>query len=139
MTARKAPVVPAGSLTTGAELRAFYEQCVDGTDFDLEIDDQVLVGQAAATLDLIRSLQRELDLNGPILTTASGATRTNPAAVEIRQQRTALAKLCVLVSHRIDAAVSGSAPAGVQPGSTRGSYGGTGAARRGRPLRRKSK
>ncbi|MBM4542408.1 hypothetical protein GS463_25860 [Rhodococcus hoagii] len=108
---------------SGDELAAFYRYKATQAGVILEHDDEVLVEQAAATLDLIAALQRDLDEHGVMLVGATGTAKVNPASVEIRQQRTALAKLTTLVGHRIEVAASGVRPVGNQPGSTRGPYG----------------
>ncbi|NKT16089.1 hypothetical protein GS979_20175 [Rhodococcus hoagii] len=126
------------SAATGDELAAFYREKAAAADIDLEHDDEVFIGQAAATLDLIAALQRDLDEHGVMLVGATGTAKVNPASVEVRQQRVALTKLTTLVAHRIEVAASGVRPVGVQPGSTRGPYGVVPAQRRGtRPNRRR--
>ncbi|MFD9664617.1 hypothetical protein ACFWAY_23825 [Rhodococcus sp. NPDC059968] len=125
--------------TTGEELARFYFEKAADAGLTLEHDDELLITQAADTADLIAELQADIDRNGAMLTSAAGTSRTNPAAVEIRQQRTALAKLTTLIAHRIDVADSGVRPRGVQPGSTRGPYAVASASpRRGaRPMRKR--
>ncbi|MBM4510624.1 hypothetical protein GS425_05490 [Rhodococcus hoagii] len=95
---------------SGDELAAFYRYKATQAGVILEHDDEVLVEQAAATLDLIAALQRDLDEHGVMLVGATGTAKVNPASVEIRQQRTALAKLTTLVGHRIEVAASGVRP-----------------------------
>lgn len=126
------------SPTTGDELAAFYREKARTAEVLLEHDDEVLVEQAAATLDLIAALQRDLDENGVMLVGATGTAKVNPASVEVRQQRVALTKLTALISSRIEIAATGTRPVGNQPGSTRGPYGVVPAQRKGtRPNRRR--
>lgn len=130
--------------TTGDELSRFYrEKASHATELGviLEADDELLIAQAAATVDLIAELQADLDSNGAITVSAAGTRKVNPASVELRQQRLTLSKLTVLIDRRIREVVAGAALPGGQPGP-RGVYTGDGsqnqqrgqqaAARRGR-------
>ncbi|MEU4414463.1 hypothetical protein [Nocardia salmonicida] len=110
--------------TTGGELAKFYADKAAEAGVILEHDDEVLISQAAATVDLIADLQADLDANGVMLSTAAGTPKVNPASVEVRQQRLALSRLSVLIDRRIREAVAGGAMLhGGQPGP-RGVYGG---------------
>lgn len=61
-------------------------------DFDLDEHELQLLTQAARTADLCDSLQVILDRDGPMAESSQGI-RAHPAAVELRQQRIALARL----------------------------------------------
>ncbi|MEU4708040.1 hypothetical protein AB0G00_16540 [Nocardia salmonicida] len=111
--------------TGGGELAKFYADKATEAGVILEADDEVLISQAAETLDLIGELQADLNENGAMLSTAAGTTKVNPASVEIRQQRLALARLTVMVDRRIREAVTGGPLPGGQPGP-RGVHSGTG-------------
>lgn len=114
-----------GRSTGGGELAKFYADKAAEAGVILEDDDTILIDQAAATLDLIGDLQADLDANGAMLSTAAGTPKVNPASVEIRQQRLALARLTVMVDRRIREAVNGGPLPGGQPGP-RGVHSGTG-------------
>jgi hypothetical protein len=58
--------------------------------FELEEGKEVLLGQAALTLDYCVRLQAELDAGELLMPTRAGV-RANPAGVELRQQRLVLA------------------------------------------------
>ncbi|WP_052314628.1 hypothetical protein [Nocardia thailandica] len=114
-----------GRTTGGGELAKFYADKAAEAGVLLDPDDEVLITQAAETLDLIDELQANLDANGVMLLTAAGTPKVNPASVEIRQQRLSLARLTVLIDRRIREAVGGGGMLhGGQPGP-RGVYGGT--------------
>ncbi|MBM4494350.1 hypothetical protein GS436_16900 [Rhodococcus hoagii] len=65
---------------SGDELAAFYRYKATQAGVILEHDDEVLVEQAAATLDLIAALQRDLDEHGVMLVGATGTARSTPPA-----------------------------------------------------------
>ncbi|MGF7124306.1 hypothetical protein [Rhodococcus sp. BE178] len=119
------------SAATGDELAEFYRSKAATAGVMLEHDDEVLIGQAAATLDLIAALQRDLDKNGVMLVGATGTAKVNPASVEVRQQRQTLAKLTAMIGSRIEVAATGTRSRGTPPGATRGPYGVAPAQRRG--------
>ena len=62
------------------------------TDFELTEPERVLLLQAARTADLLDDLQTRLDDEG-IMAESSQGIRVHPCAVELRQQRIALARL----------------------------------------------
>ncbi|MEV6362018.1 hypothetical protein [Nocardia asteroides] len=114
-----------GRSTGGGELAKFYADKAAEAGVILEPDDEVLITQAAETLDLIGELQADLDANGVMLSTAAGTPKVNPASVEIRQQRLSLARLTVMVDRRIREAVHGGPLPGGQLGP-RGVHAGNG-------------
>jgi len=60
--------------------------------FDLAEHEQIIMREACRTVDLLDDLQRLIDAQGPVLPWGDGS-RANPAAVEARQHRIALARL----------------------------------------------
>ncbi|MEV6061849.1 hypothetical protein AB0L62_17760 [Nocardia asteroides] len=114
-----------GRSTGGGELAKFYADKAAEAGVILEPDDEVLITQAAETLDLIGELQADLNTNGVMQSTAAGTPKVNPASVEIRQQRLALARLTMMVDRRIREAVNGGPLPGGQPGP-RGVHSGNG-------------
>lgn len=62
------------------------------TAFDLAAHELILLREACRTVDLLDGLQVLIARDGPVLPWGVG-TRANPAAVEARQHRIALARL----------------------------------------------
>lgn len=60
--------------------------------FDLDEHELTLLREACRTADLIDQLQGQLTADG-IMSTSSQGVRVHPAAVELRQQRIAFARL----------------------------------------------
>ena len=60
--------------------------------FELAEHEQIMLKEACRTVDLLDQLQALIDRDGPVLPWGEG-TRANPAAVEARQHRIALARL----------------------------------------------
>jgi hypothetical protein len=81
------PEPPAG---LGAGGSALWASLTEG--FDLASHELVMLKEACRTVDLLDVLQLSIDLDGPVLPWGKG-TRANPAAVEARQSRIALARL----------------------------------------------
>lgn len=78
---------PAGLKRSG---RALWRAVLD--EFDLDEHEQQVLLQACRTTDLLDQLQAVLDCDGPMAESSQGQ-RVHPAAVELRQQRIALARL----------------------------------------------
>ncbi|UDF18768.1 hypothetical protein [Rhodococcus qingshengii] len=91
----------------GAEIRRIYADKAHEVKVELDDDDLVLVGQCAAVADVLAELDASIAEHGAMVTSAAGTTKVNPATVESRQQRVALAKLMAVVDQRITAAVAG--------------------------------
>lgn len=70
--------------------RALWRAVV--ADFDLDEHEQQLLHETCRTRDLCDRLQTVLDSDG-VMSTSSQGIRVHPAAVELRQQRIALARL----------------------------------------------
>lgn len=70
--------------------RALWRAVLD--QFELEEHERQVLREAARTADLIDKLQAVLDNDGPMAESSQGI-RVHPAAVELRQQRIALARL----------------------------------------------
>ncbi len=85
--ASKAPKPPAELRISGS---ALWRAVV--TDWDLEEHETTLLREACRTVDLLDDLQAQLDRDG-IMSSSSQGTRVHPAAVELRQQRIAFARL----------------------------------------------
>lgn len=62
------------------------------TAYDLAEHEQAIMREACRTVDLLDQLQALIDKEGPVLPWGEGS-RANPAAVEARQHRIALARL----------------------------------------------
>ncbi|HMM93973.1 terminase [Phycicoccus sp.] len=61
-------------------------------EFELDEHERQVLREACRTADLLDSLQTVLDREGPMAESSQGM-RVHPAAVELRQQRIALARL----------------------------------------------
>ncbi len=86
----KIPPAPSGTGPAGRHLwRAVL------ADYELAEHETVLLRQAVRVVDLCDALQRVLDAEGVMSTSRLGDVRVHPAAVELRQQRLALARLVV--------------------------------------------
>jgi hypothetical protein len=84
-TVSEIPEPPKGTKAAGRRLwRSVLEE------FELAEHELTLLRQAVATADLAETLQASVDREGPVV-----AGRTNPALVELRQQRILLARLIV--------------------------------------------
>jgi len=64
----------------------------DGLDLELDEHEQVLLVEACRTVDLIDQLDAAVRRDGPLVESPQGV-KAHPAAVEVRQQRIALARL----------------------------------------------
>ncbi|UGQ54091.1 hypothetical protein LRL17_10480 [Rhodococcus qingshengii] len=101
----------------GAEIRRIYADKAREVKVELEDDDLVLVGQCAQVADVLAELDASIAEHGAMITSATGTTKVNPATVESRQQRVALAKLMAVVDARINAVTAdGTRAPGGQPG-----------------------
>jgi hypothetical protein len=78
---------PKGLKTSGRRLWSAITR-----DYELSVHEMSLLLQAARTADVLDALQREIDAAGAIVDSPQGA-KANPALVEARQQRIALARL----------------------------------------------
>jgi hypothetical protein len=92
MNSRAAPRGPKSLGTAGKRLWKAV-----AVEFDLGEHEWALLRQAAHTADLCDELQAEVERDGPIITTASGATRTHPGVIELRNQRLLLARLVAML------------------------------------------
>jgi hypothetical protein len=72
--------------------------------YDLDQHETALLVETVRTIDLCDELERELRVDGAIVDSPQGR-KANPAAVELRQQRIALARL--LASLRMPAGDEG--------------------------------
>lgn len=81
------PRPPAGLSKTG---RALWRAVL--TDFELDDHESAILTQACRLADLCDTLQGTLDTEG-VMSQSSQGTRVHPAAVELRQQSIALARL----------------------------------------------
>lgn len=109
---------PAGLKASG---RALWKAVLD--EFELEEHERQVLREAARTADLIDRLQAILDAEGPMSESSQGQ-RVHPAAVELRQQRIALARLFAALELPHGVADDASAAGGrTQRRSTRGVYG----------------
>jgi hypothetical protein len=83
--------------------------------FELDEYESSLLLQAARTSDLLEDLQAAIDRDGAMVRTHDGDWKPNPAAIEIRLQRLALARLVVTlrVPSEDEAPRRGSAARGV--------------------------
>lgn len=110
--AQNPPRPPTGLRKSG---RALWRAVLE--DFDLDEHERGMLTQAARIADLCDDLQRLLDAEG-LMTTTSQGPRVHPAAVELRQQAIALARL--LTAMRIPA---GETEGRTQRRGVRGVYG----------------
>jgi hypothetical protein len=78
---------PEGLKTSGRRLWSAITR-----DYELSVHEMSLLLQAARTADVLDELQREIEAGGAIVDSSQGA-KANPALVEARQQRIALARL----------------------------------------------
>ncbi|MBJ7479633.1 hypothetical protein [Rhodococcus sp. (in: high G+C Gram-positive bacteria)] len=100
----------------GDEIRRIYAEKAREAGIKLDDDDLVLVGQCAQVADVLAELDASIAEHGAMITSATGTTKVNPATVESRQQRVALAKLMAVVDARINAVTADGtrAPGGQQ-------------------------
>ena len=85
--AHKPPNPPAGLRTPG---RALWRAVM--AEYDLDEHETAVLRQAARLADVCDELQRTIDADG-IMSESSQGARVHPAAVELRQQSVALARL----------------------------------------------
>lgn len=93
------------------------------TDFELDEHERTLLVEAVRTVDLLAALEAEVKRDGAIVESPQGR-KANPAAVEARQQRIALARL--LAALRLPAGEDGDQQATARPQrrvGARGVYG----------------
>lgn len=112
--APKTPPPPKGLRTSG---RALWRAVLD--EYDLDEHESSILTQACRIADVCDTLQGTLDLEG-IMSESSQGSRVHPAAVELRQQGIALARL--MTALRIPAGESQDGRAQHRPG-VRGVYG----------------
>jgi hypothetical protein len=86
------PKPPEGLKTGGA---AFWEAILE--KFELVEHELLILKEACRTVDLLDDLQQNIDCDGPVLKWGVGV-RANPAGVELRQHRIALARLLAVLS-----------------------------------------
>jgi hypothetical protein len=114
----KPPTPPKGTGKAGA---ALWHSVVD--EFDLEEHERALLVEAVRTVDLLDELDEAVKAEGAIVESPQGR-KANPAAVEARQQRIALARL--LAALRLPSGEAGDQAAGARPQrrvGARGVYG----------------
>jgi len=114
----KAPDPPKGTAAAG---RALWRSVV--ADYDLEEHERALLVEAVRTVDLLAELDIIIKDEGAVVESPQGR-KANPAAVEARQQRIALARL--LAALRLPAGDEGDQAAGARPQrrvGARGVYG----------------
>lgn len=77
-----------------ASLRAAGRRLWDSVadEYDLDEHEQQLLAQACRTADLIEQLDAAVRRDGPLMESPQGV-KAHPAAVEVRQQRIAFARL----------------------------------------------
>jgi len=85
--AQKVPRPPSGLRKSGRALWRAVQ-----SDFELDEHESATLTQACRLTDLCDELQAVIDAEGLMSTTSQGA-RVHPAAVELRQQSIALARL----------------------------------------------
>ena len=85
--AQKVPRPPLGLRKSG---RALWRAVL--SDYELDEHESATLLQACRIADLCDTLQETLDAEG-IMSTSSQGSRVHPAAVELRQQSVALARL----------------------------------------------
>lgn len=88
-------------------------------DFDLDEHERQLLHETCRTSDLCDRLQAVFDTEGPMSESSQGI-RVHPAAVELRQQRIALARLLAALNLPAGEAEEGT---GRTQGGVRGVYG----------------
>lgn len=92
-------------------------------DFDLEEHERALLVEAVRTVDLLAELDQAVKAEGAVVNSPQGR-KANPAAVEARQQRIALARL--LAALRLPSGDEGDKQATARPQrrvGARGVYG----------------
>lgn len=89
MTAK--PRVPGGSREPGKRL---WKSIVD--EFELDEHELALLLEAVRTVDVLDLLDARIRRDGPIVSSPQG-DKANPALVEARQQRIALARLLAVL------------------------------------------
>lgn len=105
----------------GAAGRRLWSSVVDV--FDLDEHERVLLVEAVRTVDLLAELDAAVRADGALVDSPQGV-KANPAAVEARQQRIALARL--LAALRLPAGGEGDQQASARPSrrvGVRGTYG----------------
>ncbi len=103
----KVPGPPAGTKAAG---RRLWDSVL--ADYELEEHEAVLLAEAVRTVDLLAALDTAVRREGAIVESPQGR-KANPAAVEARQQRIALARL--LAALRLPAGEEGDLAAGRRP------------------------
>jgi len=114
----KPPAPPKGTGKAGA---ALWRSVLD--DFELEEHERALLVEAVRTVDLLDELDAAVKAEGAVVESPQGR-KANPAAVEARQQRIALARL--LAALRLPAGDEGDQQGGARPQrrvGARGVYG----------------
>lgn len=81
------PKAPRGLRAPG---RRLWDSVLD--EYELEEHELALLVEAVRTVDLLEQLDARVRKEGPIVASPQG-TKANPAAVEARQQKIALARL----------------------------------------------
>src|SRR3954468_1997106 len=112
------PKAPDGLRASG---RRLWSSVVD--DYELEEHETALLVEAVRTIDLLDLLDARVRDEGPIVSSPQG-DKANPAAVEARQQRIALARL--LAALRLPSGEEGDQQASARPqrrSGVRGVYG----------------
>lgn len=112
------PDPPKGTGTAG---RALWRSVVG--DYDLEEHERALLVEAVRTVDLLDELDQAIKAEGAVVESPQGR-KANPAAVEARQQRIAMARL--LAALRLPAGDEGDQQVGARPSrkvGVRGVYG----------------
>lgn len=120
--------------TTGAQVRGhYYQWCVD-EGFEPETSDEALLDRLAQAVDTARELDQRIATEGVVITHGpTGTAKANPLLSVRRAEAEQIAKLTVLLDKRWHERAAGTdaadrpAQRGVQPYSTRGSYGPRGA------------
>lgn len=87
MAEKAVPKPPAGLKTSG---RRLWRAVMSG--FVLDQHEETLLREACRTADLLDELQTIVEAEGPMSASSQGV-RVHPAAVELRQQRIAFARL----------------------------------------------
>ncbi|MGI8680857.1 MAG: terminase [Mycobacteriales bacterium] len=107
MTEEKRPSPPAGTRAAG---RRLWHSVL--ADYDLEEHELALLVEATRTIDLLAELDLVVRKEGAVVESPQGR-KANPAAVEARQQRIALARL--LAALRLPAGEDGDQAEGRRP------------------------
>lgn len=98
---------PVGTRPAG---RRLWSSVVD--DYELDEHELVILREAVRTVDLLTDLDAAVRVEGAIVDSPQGR-KANPAAVEARQQRIALARL--LAALRLPSGEAGDRQAGARP------------------------